>query len=216
MAFDSSVITRVYPPAPTSPGAVRLRWEASSPAGTTFQVYASGLLVWAGAATTCVIPTPSGKVRIEIGAVGAAEKDLDFSGSLQPAPLDRATITWTGGPALGDDLAGFHVYQGASAGGPIDYSRPVATIPAYAGGKPVAGVSESSYRWVSPPLRSGSWSFGVRSFDVNGNEGAAMEGVVVVAIPPEPPTRDGNGVRLTYVYDPAAFTVTLSWLPSPG
>ena len=58
MSFDASVVTRVYPPSAT-PAGLKLRWEATSPPGTVFQVYASGDLVWAGADTKCVVPIPS-------------------------------------------------------------------------------------------------------------------------------------------------------------
>lgn len=213
--FEPSVVTRVYPPQPTTAG-LRLRWEATSPAGTFFQVYQSGYLVWCDAATTCVIPTPSGNVRFEIGAVLASEKDLDFSASIAPAPLDRATLSWTGGPALGSDLAGFHVYGASQPGGAVDYSRPLATIPAYAGGAPVDGISESNYAWTSEPLLSGSWTFAVKSFDVNGNEGAERSGTVVVNAAPKPPARGDDGNRLRYSYDPETYQVELSWLASPG
>lgn len=227
MPFDPTAITRVYAPSSTTAG-LRLRWEASSPLGTFFQVYMAGRLAWSGSARTCVVPTPSASVRIDVGAVLAAERDVDFSASLPASPKNRATLTWKGGRYLGADIAGYHVYQSPTAGAAVDYSKPVATIPVYAGGAPVDGFgfggfgsggfgfAPSDYAWTSGPLTSGSWSFGVKSFDVNGNEGPPVTGSASIVAPPLPPARDVDQLRLHYTYDPINFKVTLTWLASPG
>lgn len=192
-------------------------WVSSSASGTWFQVYVDGDLAWYGTARTCLLPHPSQasrgqSIRIEVGTVAAAEVQDDFSASL-PAAIgggQRVTLSWIGGTCLAADIEGFHVYQGTTAGGAVDYSAPVATIAAYPQGvlmdgfgmggfgDPGFGCIASSYAWTSKPLTPGTWNFAVKPFDLAGNEGSATTSSATVAGPLRPPARDTNGRRVAY------------------
>ncbi len=76
---------------------------------------------------------------------------------------------------LGGGLA-YHVYANTGAGDPINYATPVATV--------------SGTAWTSGTLAAaGTWSFGVRAFDGNGEEQNLDCAVVIVL--------DGNGNDIT-------------------
>lgn len=227
MPFDAEIVTRIDPPKAGLSG-LRLSWEApDAPPRTYFQVYVAGRLAWCGAGLTCVVPVPKVRSRIDIGAVLPSERQTDFSADLDPAPLDRVTLSWEGGSYLGDGFAGFRVYQGATAGGPIDYTKPVSQIPSAFGqefdgfgfgpfGGGGFGFAASLYSWTSIPLSTGDWSFGIRSFDEAGNESAsAITATVHVTAAPAAPARAADRRRLHYSYDPSTYQVTLTWLASP-
>jgi len=227
MAFDPSAITRVTHE--TLGGDLVLSWESPAPEGTGFQIYVNGGLVWRGRARRAVIPAPEAKSRVVVGAVGPGEESTDFSGSLSPAIKDRASLSWLGGTFLDatGDVQGFRVYGETKSGAGIDYARPLADIPAYAGGEPLDGYGQggfgqggfgraaATYRWTSPPLSSGVWSFAVRSYDAAGNEAPPETVVIPIAAPPKPPAMGSDRRRLRYVYDQATGRATLRWLASP-
>ena len=76
---------------------------------------------------------------------------------------------------LGGGLA-YHVYANTGAGDPINYATPIATV--------------SGTAWTSGTLAApGTWSFGVRAFDGNGEEQNLDCAVVIVL--------DGNGNDIT-------------------
>jgi Fibronectin type III domain len=76
---------------------------------------------------------------------------------------------------LGGGLA-YHVYANTGAGDPIDYATPIAAV--------------SGTAWTSGTLAApGTWSFGVRAFDGNGEEQNLDCAVVIVL--------DGNGNDIT-------------------
>src|SRR4051812_24901101 len=94
MAFDSSAITEVFPPRIVG-GQLMIEWSSSSPAGSYFQVYLQGELAWSGQGLHANVDIPSGGVnRIDVGAVGATERDQDFGSSLT-IPQNRARLAWT-------------------------------------------------------------------------------------------------------------------------
>jgi hypothetical protein len=204
-------------------------WASSSPDGTVFQVYLDGSLTWFGTARRVRLPWPSDDTRIEVGTVAAGEGATDFSGSLPAAPNDRVRLDWTGGSWQGADLAGFRIYQGMVPGGAVDYTKPVATVPAtvagvsydgwglFAWGSGRWGQASVPYSWTSGRLAGGVWTFAVVPFDQAGNEqGTHLTVSATVVAPPRPPAADGQGVRLSYTLDPATRQPTLTWLASPG
>ena len=76
---------------------------------------------------------------------------------------------------LGGGLA-YHVYANTGAGDPINYATPIATV--------------SGTAWTSGTLAApGTWSFGVRAFDGNGEEQNLDCAVVIVL--------DANGNDIT-------------------
>jgi hypothetical protein len=169
-------------------------------------------------------------VRIDIGTVGLGEQTTDFSSSLPAAPLDRALLSWLGGsyldPTGNNDVAGFRIYGEAAPGKGIDYTTSLAQVRAYPGGILTDGFglggygqggfgrSASAYVWMSPALRSGTWSFAVVSFDAAGNLGLPAVSSISIQAPPRPPAAFADGSRLAYIYNPASRTVTLSWQAS--
>lgn len=204
MAFDQSVVTEVYPPRLVG-GQLLVEWNSTAPAGTYFQVYIQGELAWSGQGLHASVDVPrSGVNRIDVGAVGATERDTDFSSSLA-VPENRAKLSWT---AADTDAKGFRVYGESTPGGGIDYAAPLATLR--------AGPAVGDYSWTSGPLTTGTWNFGVRAVDAAGNEGSAATTTVAVAVPPRPPALGTGGKRLTYTYSAAAKKITLNWLASPG
>lgn len=176
-----------------------LEWSSSSPAGTWFQVYANGVLVWAGTARRVVLPVPTSRTRYEVGAVNPDEASfVQTTGVNASKPGDRAVLQWTGGTFLGASIAGFNVYSGTTPGGAVSYSNRVGYVPADQGGASAGygaggyggggyGIGAGSYRWESPPLANGTWNFGVRPVDSAGVEGTAVTVAVVIAAPPKPP-----------------------------
>lgn len=212
-----------------------LSWTSSAPVGTVFQVYVQGRLAWSGTDRALCLPVPSGLASIQVGTVDATEELTNFASSL-PALQgtgDRVRLAWYGGTYLDetgrDDITGYHIYGARTAGGAIDGTYLLATVPAYPGGVITDGFgqgdfgrggfgrSASSYAWTSDRLGSGVWPFAVRPFDQAGNETAAGLSVsCTISSRPRPPAANAQGKRLTYTYDAASRVVTLSWLPSPG
>jgi hypothetical protein len=210
MAFSQTAIT-----------SVRLRragpdlvvsWTSTAPGGTTYQLYVAGRLTWWGTALSARIPAPSVAASVEVGTVGAGEDRTDFSGSLPALPANHVRLGWTGGGSVATTVAGFRVYGSAVAGGAVDLTKVLATIPAHTT-DPIA----PSYSWTSGPLGAGVWSFQVVPFDTAGNA-CSSPGTVSATItaPPQPPAADGRGVRLSYTFNAGTRVATLSWLPSPG
>ena len=165
---------------------------------------------------------------------GARRRDHGLlRSSLPPAPSDRAQLSWLGGSYLdatgNDDVAGFRVHGEPDARRRRSTApRPLAEIPAYPGGILTDGYglggygqggfgrAASTYRWTSPSLRAGLWSFAVVSFDAAGNPGVPVMTSVAIRLPPRPPAAFPDGSRLKYAYNPATRTVTLTWQPSPA
>lgn len=228
MSFDDTVISGIS--AKPFDADLFLSWASSEPAGTTYQVYLDQRLVWHGTALSCVVPLPTARVQVDIGAVGVGEGTTDFSADLDPPPGtgSRARLTWLGGTYLDDDIKGFNVYGEGTPGGGIDYDEPLAFVAAYPAnvildgfgyggfGQGGFGQSASSYEWTSDPLTSGTWEFGIKPITYAGNEGTAVEDSVDIEVPPEPPAADANGNRLTASLNTSNSIVTLSWLASPG
>lgn len=227
MGFSEADITSVAKPSFES-GQMFLRWTSTAPAGTWYQVYVARQLAWYTRATSCTIPVPAGRGRINIGTVADGEQQTDFSSSLPSAPNNRVRMSWLGGTFEGEDIASYRIYSEPSPGAGIDYAKPVGTVAAYPGGfiqdgwglggwdEGGWGFASSAYEWTSEPTTSGVWAFAIRPVDSAGNEGAGSAGTVAVSIPPLPPARNADYSRLEYSYDPATKRITLNWNPSPG
>lgn len=215
MSFDQTTIQDVT--AGRVDAELRVSWRSYAPGGTTFQVYLSGMLAWAGSERSCVLPYPGPgpegrQVRVDVGVVAPGEDAADFSAGLPAVPGggQRVSLGWLGGAFLDPSIAGFHVYQGTSPGGAVDYSAPVGTVTAYplgivldgygVGGYGLGGYGSaaSSYSWTSKPLASGTWNFAVKAFRAAGDEGPAATVSATVTGPPRPPARDANGARAGY------------------
>lgn len=228
MAFSQASITSVEYSRDGSE--LLVAWTSSDPEGTMFQLYLDNVLTWFGTSRSTHLPWPRGRnLRISIATVAPGEAEVDFSGSL-PA-LDPVTkeLTWEGGTYLAPDLAGFRIYRADAAGGPVNFGRIFRTIPAYPGGVVTDGYgmggyghggygrAATVYRWTTPSLANGSWSFAVAPFDESGNEPVSPATIaVVIAAPPRPPAADSRGRRLKYTYDGSTQVATLSWLASPN
>ena len=181
--FDQSTITEVRPPV-WDGSALHLEWTSSAPEGTVFQVYVGRVLAWHGTSRWVAIPMPSSRVRIDIGAVGPGEETVDFSAVLPASPSDRAQLSWLGGSYLdatgNDDVAGFRVHGEPVPGGRHRLDQGAGRGRAYPGGIATDGYglggygqggygrAASSYRWTSPSLSAGIWSFAVVSVDAAG------------------------------------------------
>lgn len=231
MPFDQSTIVDVAPPV-WDGSTLQLSWTSTAPPGTTFQVYMARRLAWSGTARWVSLTMPDSRVRVDVGAVGAGEGDVDFSAALPGATADRVTLSWLGGtyldPTGRDDVQGFRVFGPPAPGAAVDYTAPLTEIPAYPGGHPIDGFgvggfgrggfgrSASSYSWTSQTLSGGGWTFAVASFDAAGNLGEPTTATTTIAAPPRPPTADPGGARLRISYDPATRQATLSWNPSPS
>lgn len=228
MTFDPSAVTGIYPPV-YGLGFVALEWTTDRPAGTWFQVYVGRRLLWSRPGTSARIPTPANKGRVDIGAIdGPDDSQVDYSASLPLAPRDRVTLSWQGGSHLGADLAGYRIYASPSPGAAVDYDAPIADVPAYPDGRPDDGFGDSpfglggfgasllSHEWTSRPYRaSGSYRFGIRPYDLAGNDGPSQEVTVYLLVPPNPPARYPDSARLKYSYNNNTGQVTLTWNASP-
>jgi hypothetical protein len=210
MPFSQATILSVSPPQLRG-SQVFISWSSSSPAGTWFQVYANQRLAWSGQRCRTWVPVPAGPVRIDIGAVGPGEQDVDFAGSLPAGPARRVQITWQSGTYKGVDLAGFRVYGPDAPGGAVDDSIVLADITAYPlgidtdgfglGGFGAGGFGQlaGNYSWTSGPLAAGTWTFAVVPYDAAGNQGASQTTTVTITAPPrEPPAFAGTSTRLQY------------------
>lgn len=230
MPFDQTAIVEVRPP--TWDGAtLQLSWTSTAPSGTTFQVYVGRRLAWYGTSRWVALTMPDSRVRIDVGTVGPGEATIDYSSMLTPTAGDRVTLTWLGGsyldPAGSDDVQGFRVFGSRRPGWDVDFTGPLAEIPAYPGGVPIDGFgiggfgqggfgrAASTYRWTSAALAPGTWTFTVIPFDVAGNEGLRTTLTTTIVAPPRPPAPEPDGTRLRYSYDPDTRRAKLSWNPSP-
>jgi hypothetical protein len=227
VSFSQSTITSVNRPVQNGTQLL-LSWTSSVPAGTFFQVYVDRQLVWRGVGRSCSIPAPTAISRIDIGSVDSSEAQTDLSAELPPAPARQAMLSWLGGTYQGEDIAGFHIYGEPIAGGGIDYSTVLATVPAYVAGIITDGFgyggfgqgafaeSAGSYSWTSPPLSAGTWYWCVKPFDTAGNEGPGQAATVTITAPPLSPTPFSDMTRLHYTYNIADNATTISWNPTPG
>jgi hypothetical protein len=205
-----------------------LSWTSNAPAGLVFQVYLNQQLVWNGSSTRCSIPLPAIVARIDIGMVGVANRTVSYASSLAPSPDRQVVLNWLGGTYEGADLAGFHVYGEHAAGHGIDFAEVLGTVSAYTAGIFTDGfgyggfgyggfgAASGAYSWTSAPLASGTWQWGVKPFDVAGNEGPAQTAAVGVTAPSLPPAPFPDRTRLHYAYSPGSKKATLSWNASRG
>lgn len=202
-----------------------------------FQVYADGTLLYADVAARCTIPMPAATAQFAIGTVGPGEQHLSFSDSLPAAPKARAHLAWQGGTFLGTDgdgdVKGFRVYGSDAPGGAVDYATVLSDIPAYVAGvisdgfgmggfgMGGFGMASGSYAWDSGVLASGSWTFGVTSYDSAGNESTPRMATVIIAVPPDPPTNlrhtlDGFGFGGFGGIGFGECVAVLTWTASTG
>ena len=215
-------------------------WSASIPPGMTVQVYVDRRLAWYGTSRRCHVPIPAvglgRNIWVEVGAVDADEATLDFSSRLV-APngrCERVQLSWSGGtyldPTGEDDIQGFQIYQGPSAGAAVDLTTSVGFVVAYPGGwindgfgkggfgDAGFGRAATPYTWESGPLTSGTWQFAVVPSDKAGNaQGAGQTVTATVNAAPRPPAMDANRSRLNSTYaGPSNPQLTLNWQSSPS
>lgn len=207
--FDQSTVASVNAPTYAN-GQVFVSWNPTT-AGLLWQVYINSSLSYEGHKTGVWLSVPSGGVaRCDIGSILDSEAGTDFSSSLPSAPARRVKLSFNAGTELGADLDHFVIYGESTPGGGIDYSAPLATLSAFAGGDPVV---DGQYSWVSGPLYSGTWNFAVVPVDVAGNKGTLQATSATVAVPPGEPGLFSDGSRLKYQFHANSLTptVTLSW-----
>lgn len=228
MAFDQSPITAVV----ARPDARELlvSWTSTAAAGTVYQVYLNNVLTWHGTTTFAHLPMPSGRnTAISVGTVGSSEAETDFSADLPALTQPSKLLSWEGGTFLGSDISGFRIYGSASAGGAVDYTKILSTIPAYPAGVKTDGYglggyghggygrSASVYSWRTPTLGNGTWTFAVVAYDKAGNQLASPTTVAfTIAAAPRPPAVNSANQRLTFSYDATSHVATLNWLASPN
>jgi hypothetical protein len=213
--------------APIARGAeLFISWTSTLPAGTIYQCYIDQVLVYANTNLSTVIPLPGDTIQIDVGSVGPTEKNTNFS-DLLTSPPPKALLTWLGGTFESQSIAGFFVFMSDSAGGAIDFTTPVANIPAYTGiptdgfglggfGQGGFGEAAASYSFESGVLASGVWGFAVSAYDMAGNIGTTTTASVTINAPPLPPAPNSLNQRLTFVFDATTEEATLNWLPSPS
>jgi hypothetical protein len=78
------------------------------------------------------------------------------------------------------------------------------------------GQSAGAYSWTSQPLSGGTWNWGVKPFDIAGNEGPAQATAVTIAAPPLPPAPFPDMTRLQYTYSHSTTQASLAWNASPS
>ncbi len=238
MAFSQSEITGVN--VQMDGPQLYISWISSAPPGSVFQVYVDSRLAWYGTSLRCYTPVParaSGRnVWVDVGTVDPSEAQADFSASLASASNGgpQVQFSWPGGTYLdttgNDDVQGFRIYRGDSAGEPVDWSTPVGHVPAYPGGWVCDGFglggfglggfgrAASTYNWATAGLASGVWNFAIVPYDHQGNNRGTGQSVsVTVNAAPLPPAASAIGPRLTYTYSgPGSQQITLNWMPSPS
>jgi hypothetical protein len=206
-----------------------ISWTSSAPAGSWYQVYLAAVHVATTQATAIIVPTPQRPVAVQVGVVGSADRNTDFSSSLPTVSgaEGSALLEWLGGHWEADDLAGFNIYASPSAGAAISYTTPVAYVPAFpagildgAGMGPAgqggAGHAAVAYAWESGRLGTGSWSFAVAAVDAAGNvDPSPPTTTQAILAAPRPPAPNATGDRLTIAVNPSTRVPTLTWLPSP-
>ena len=77
MSFSQTNITNVNRPVQYGTELL-LSWTSNAVAGTVFQVYVDQRLVWSGTGRSCSIPLPGAVARIDIGAIGPDEAQIEF------------------------------------------------------------------------------------------------------------------------------------------
>ena len=227
MPFSDSTIISIAPPT-FGPGTMTVSWTSSSPEGTWYQIYINLQLAWRGQTTTATVAVPAGPVNsCNIGTVLPGEQDTDFSSTFNGSNL-FVKLEWQGGMFESPNLSGFYVYQSPTAGAAINYTTPVATIPAYSQGVVTDGYgqggygqggygsSANTYSWTSTALAGGLWNFAVAPFDTAGNVGTPQTCQVQIIAPPLEPAANPGGSRLTYSFNPSTEEATLTWLASPS
>jgi hypothetical protein len=225
MAFSEVGIT-LLPPA-VQGADLQISWTSTAPAGTLYQGYIDRVLTYHGLNTYFIIPMPSDQIQIDVGTVGPTEGNTDFSDLLPVPPETKATLTWLGGTFMDINISGFFVFSSDSPGGAVDFTTPIANIPAYTGpptdgwglgpyGEGGWGLSASSYSFETGTLASGAWAFSVNGYDIAGNIGTGMTATVTINAPPLPPAPNALNQRLTFTVNATTEQVTLNWLASPS
>jgi hypothetical protein len=226
--FDQSLILSVFPPVQYGTQ-IFLTWTSNAPPGTWFQVLCCGSLQWYGRIKTATIQAGPAPMRSDIGRVQPGQQQIDYSGGFPSPPQRFAVLNWLGGTYQAADISGFNVYGAVGPGAAIDFTTPVARIPAYTGGVSTDGFgsgqfgyggfgqSSASYTWRSGPLRSGIWPWAITPYDRLGNLGTTTTTSVTIQVPPleVPEFTDGAHLHYSYAKTPSQC-VTLSWLPSNG
>lgn len=213
--FDQSPIVdlRVF----REPGSLHIKWDSTAPAGSWYQIYINGRLVWDGPKRKYVdIPFKSRAghtVYVSVGVVGDTDRHSDFGHTIDDVPSNRVQLSWQGGTALDPSIKGFNIYMSTESGGPYSLQNRVGNV------KVVTGPDVASlmpYSWTSGPLRSGTWQFAVAAYDSAGNEDSdppTWDQAVSVP-PPEVAPRAADGKRLWVdSYDQSTNTYTLGWTP---
>lgn len=228
MAFDPSPITDIRATVDSAADLV-VSWTTSSP-GSLTQVYLAGKLAWTGYASSCILPLPTGRVRIDVGVIQPGDYGADVSGTLPTATADRAHLTWKGGtyldPSGKGDVKGFRVYGQSTPGGAYG-AKPLADVAAYLGeisdgfglggfGDGGFGQSASYFAWTSAVLGPGNWGFRVDSYDAAGNESAGSTVTVTITGPPRAPAPFPDGRRLHISYNATTHIATLTWQAPPA
>jgi hypothetical protein len=245
--FDTTTVTSVDPPTYWG-GDLVLSWTGTLPAGKIWQVYVDNQLADHTVTNRSNIPWPRQPAWFDIGSVDRADALTSFADSLPAKPRTHTTLSWEGGTFLdpmGGDVKGFRVYGERTPGGGIDYTTPLADIPAYTArivtdgfglggfGSGGFGMVAGSYSWRSGVLTSGTWSWAVAAYNSAGINGAIDTTSDVITAPPEPPALQPDGVtRLLYTvvgfgsigFGEGEFgaggtgqaQIQLSWLPSPS
>lgn len=209
-----------------SGGDVVVTWISTSPEGPDawFHVYLDGRLAWSGRGTRAELPAPPTGRRIaldllEVDPTDANRPRLDAL----TARADRVKLEWV----ASEGAVRYGVYSGSAPGDTTpDYAIELASVPAdplgmQGGGWGVGGFGEggfgegaSTYQWISPPLASGSWTFGVRGFDGAGVAGPATLVTIAVTGAPQAPPPGTSGRRLDGLYNAGTRVLTLSWSAS--
>ena len=155
------------------------------------------------------------------------EQTTDYSSTIAGTNA-FAELEWLGGTYEDPEIAGFHVYMGAVAGGAVNFTTPVATITAYPqgiitdgfgyGGFGQGGFGEaaSTFSWTSNALTSGNWNFAIRAFDIAGNLSTAQTVTVPINVPPLEPAPYADATRLHYTFNAGTEEATLTWNASPS
>lgn len=206
---------------------ISIAWTSQLPGGTWYQVYIDGALFQTTTSKSVLVPANTQSVKVSVAAVPPAMADTDFSSRLPVNHRQKALLTWLGGPYLGADIAGYNIYSGSGAADAVDFTKPIATVPASsgvgAGGFGVGGFggggfgsAAAKYQWESGTLAAGTWNFAVKSVDVVGNESAPRYASCVIVGPPQPPAPFPDGLRLHCQYDAMTHIANLTWNPSPS
>jgi hypothetical protein len=225
MPFSEAGIT-LLPPVPRG-AELKISWTSTLPAGTIYQCYIDQVLVYANTNLFTVIPLPGDTIQIDVGSVGPTEKNTNFSDLLPSPPATKAELTWLGGTFMDANISGFFVFASDEPGGAVDFTTPVATIPAYTGtptdgfglggfGDGGFGEAAASYSFESGTLASGVWQFAVAGFDAAGNIGTTTTTSVTINAPPLPPAPNASNQRLTFTFNASTEEATLNWLASPS